>query len=94
LSVKIKENRDKILFWLKEELLAPEEIVDPNAYFNFKIKSGDLWLNVVQNVHFVDSFIVGTKWTLGNNQLNLHKNIMGRFKKDSLLLEFTIHVAE
>ena len=48
MSAKIKENREKILFWLKEEALSPEEIVDPNAYFNFVIKLGDIRLNVIQ----------------------------------------------
>lgn len=84
MSFKIKETKDRVLFWLKEESLSPEEIIDPNGYFNFVITSGDLKLNVIQNSRHIDSLFIGTKWTLGKEQLDLHKNIMDDAKRIAL----------
>jgi hypothetical protein len=84
LSSKVKETRDKVLFWLKEESLSPQEIIDPNAYFNFGITSGDLKLNVVQNSMRIDSLFAATKWTLGKEQLDLHKNVLDDSKRIAL----------
>ncbi len=69
------------MFWLKEESMHPEKIIAPNAYFNIKIKSVDLWLNLVQSVRSIDSFIVATKWTLGKDQIDLYQNKMNKQKR-------------
>ena len=81
MSARIKDAKDKIVIWLKEEFLSPEEIPDPNAYFNVKIKEGDLWLNVVQNSRKIDSLFVGTKWILSRDQLESHKTKMDESKR-------------
>ncbi|MDQ1279269.1 MAG: hypothetical protein QG670_529 [Thermoproteota archaeon] len=74
---KIKEARDRILNWLKEEAFSPQEVNDPNAYFNFGIKVvGGFSLTVVQNVHNLDSIIVATSLFLSPNQISLLKNNM------------------
>jgi hypothetical protein len=81
LSARIKDTKEKILFWLKEESLSPEEVVDPNAYFNIGIKSGDLRLNVVQATRHIDSFFIGTRWSLSKEQVDLHKSKMDESKR-------------
>jgi len=93
LSVKIKEVKDRILFWLKEESMSPEEIVDPHSYFNIGIKLGDgLKLNVVQNSRLIDSLTVATIWTLGDKQLDLHRKAMDDSKRVAYFwdLQFTL----
>lgn len=84
MSARIKETRDKILFWLKEESLSPEEIKDASAYFNFVVTTGDLKLNVVQSSRLIDSLVVASKWTLGKPQLELHRNILDETKRVAL----------
>jgi hypothetical protein len=76
LSTRIKEAKEKVLFWLKEEALSPEDLTDPNAYFNFAITAGDVKMHVAQNSRQIDSLAVGARWTLGTEQIDLHKNIM------------------
>ena len=73
--------------------MSPEEIVDPNAYFNIGIKLEDgLKLNVVQNSRLIDSLIVVTKWTLGDKQLDLHRKAMDDSKRVAYFwdLQFTL----
>src|SRR6266581_1094730 len=93
LSTGIKETKEKILFWLKEEALSPEEIVDPNAYFNFAIMAGDLKMHVAQNSRLIDSLVVGAKWTLGKEQIDLHKNILDDPKKVALYWDLQLMLA-
>lgn len=82
MSEKVKETKEKILNWLKEEGLSPEEIADPNAYYNFGIKvAGGSPLNVIQHVHNIDSILIGTNLVLMPNQINLLKNNMDEKKR-------------
>lgn len=87
MSARINETKDRILFWFKEESLSPEEIVDPNAYFNIGIKSGDLRLNIVQNTRLIDSFIIGTRWILSKEQTDYHTNKMDDSKRIAFFWE-------
>jgi hypothetical protein len=68
-------------FGSRKRALSPEDITDPNAFFNFAITSGDLKMHVVQNSRLIDSLVVVAKWTLGREQIELHKNIMDDSKR-------------
>ncbi len=71
----IKEIKEKILNWLKEEALSPQENADPQAYFNITVKMGNLGCNIVQDVHHADSFFVGANLVFGTEQQILLKGM-------------------
>ena len=75
------EVKEKVLNWLKEEALSPEEVSDPNAYFNFGIKVAGKPLHVVQNVRSLDSIFVGANLVLTPPQLSLLKKNMDEKKR-------------
>ena len=71
MNEKIKEVKKKVLTWLKEEKLSPEEILDPNVHFNFGIKVSGSPLHVVQSVYNSDSIFVAANLILTSMQLDL-----------------------
>ncbi|MGI0014591.1 MAG: DUF2299 family protein [Nitrososphaera sp.] len=76
MSARIKETKDKVLFWLREEGISPEEANDPNAYFNIGLRLGDWGATIFQNLRMIDSISVGSRWILGDEQLKLHKEML------------------
>lgn len=78
---RVKEVKEKVLNWLKEESLSPEEVSDPNAYFNFSIKVAGQPFHIVQNVRSLDSVFVGANLVLTPAQLSLLKNNMNKNKR-------------
>lgn len=81
LSEKVREIKEKVLNWLKEEALSPDEVSDPNAYFNFGIRIANMPFNVVQNVRNLDSIFVGTNIVLSPSQQSLIKDNMDKKKR-------------
>jgi len=75
LSEKIKEIKEKVLTWLKEQAFSPQEMPDANAYFNFGIKVAGHPLHVVQDVRSLDSVFAGANLVLTTPQLSLLKNM-------------------
>jgi hypothetical protein len=80
-SERVGEVREKVLNWLKEEGLSPEEMEDPNAYFNFNVNVGGRPFNVVQNVLSLDSICVTASLVFTPDQLTLLKHKMNKKKK-------------
>jgi len=81
LSEKIKETREKVLNWLKEEAFSPQDMPNANAYFNFGIKVAGNPLHVLQNVRSLDSIFVGANLVLTPPQLSLLKKNMDKKKR-------------
>jgi len=90
LSEKVKETKGKVLDWLKEEAFSPEDVADPNAYFNFSIKVSGSPLHVVQNVRAIDSFFVGANLVLTPAQLDLLKNSMDKKKRQEFFWDLRL----
>ncbi len=81
MSGRVGEVREKVLNWLKEEGLSPEEMEDPNAYFNFNVNVGGRPFNVVQNVLSLDSLFVTANLVFTPDQLTLLENKMNKKKR-------------
>lgn len=90
MSETVRKVREKVLNWLKEEALSPEEVSDPNAYFNFGIKVGGSPLHVVQNVRNLDSILVGGRLVLNQPQLDLLKNKMDKKKRQEFFWDLRL----
>jgi len=82
LSERIKETKEKILGWLKEESLSPEDVADPNAYFNFGVKVSGSPLHVVQSVGAIDGVIVGANLILTPTQMDQLKSMDGKTRQE------------
>lgn len=74
-SESIKDTKEKILNWLKEEALSPQENADPQAYFNITVKMGNMGCNIVQDVRHSDSFFIGANLVFGAEQQTLLKGM-------------------
>lgn len=74
-SDKVKETKERILNWLREEAYSPEENVDPQAYFNISIRVGAWGCNVVQDIRHMDSFFAGANLDLTEEQIALLRRI-------------------
>jgi hypothetical protein len=74
-SERVKETKEKVLNWLKEEAFSPQEISDSQAYFNIGIMVSGSPFHVVQNVHNIDSIFVGANLVLTEDQLKLVKDM-------------------
>jgi len=81
-SEQIKEIKEKILNWLKEEKLQPREISDPNAYFNICITVGGLALHVIQKADQIDSIAVGANLVFTEEQLKLLENMSDKKRQE------------
>jgi hypothetical protein len=93
LDAKVKQTKDRIISWLKEEgLWIPEEIDDPNAWFNLGAKVGDLKLSIVQDKQHPDSIFVGSKWTLSPPQIGTFMEKLNADKKRDLYFELQFQV--
>ncbi len=90
LSERVGEVREKVLNWLKEEGLSPEEMEDPNAYFNFNVNVGGRTFNVVQNVLSLDSIQVAATAVFTPEQLTLLKNKMNKKKRKEYFWDLTL----
>jgi len=90
LSEKVKEIKEKVLVWLKEEAYSPEDVVDPNAFFNFNIKVAGSPLHVVQSVRNIDSVFVGANLVLTPVQLDLLKNNMDKKKRQEFFWDLRL----
>ena len=90
LSERVKEVKEKILSWLKEEAMSPEEMADPNAYFNVKVKVGGLVFHVVQNVRNIDSLFVGGNLVLTPAQLSLLRNNMDEKRRQKFFWDLRL----
>jgi hypothetical protein len=90
-SDKIKETKERILDWLKEETFSPEEKADPQAYYNILCRIGALGCNIVQDVHHMDSFFVATNLILGNEQIVLLKS-MGEGKRKGFFVDLRMNL--
>jgi len=71
LSERIREVGEKILNWLEEEGLSPEEVDDSNAHFNFNVKVAGRPFAIVQNLLSLDSVFVVANLVFTSNQLTL-----------------------
>ena len=89
-SERVKEVKEKILSWLKEEAMSPEELADPNAYFNIKVKVRGLVFHIVQNVRNIDSLFVGGKLVLTPAQLSLLRNNMDEKKRQEFFWDLRL----
>lgn len=78
----IKETKEKIVNWLKEEACSPEEKPDPNTYFNISVKFGKLGCFIVQPVQKRDSLIVAVRLPIPSEQITLLKELNAEKKKD------------
>lgn len=78
----IQEVKNKVYEWLKEEGLSPEELSDPNSYFNFGITIGDNSFNIVQKIDSNDSIFIGTNLVLSNEQTSSLTNISDDKKQE------------
>jgi len=87
---KVKETKEKVLGWLKEEVLSPEEISDPHAFFNFGISVGGLRFHVVQNVRSVDSIFVGGNLVLPEEQSQLLREKMDEKKRQEFFSDLRL----
>jgi hypothetical protein len=81
-SERIKETKERILTWLKEEAFSPEEKVDPQAYFNISSKIGNLGCNISQDVQHIDSFFVAANIVLLEEQLVLLREMDDKKRKE------------
>jgi hypothetical protein len=84
LDAKIKQTKDRIVSWLKEEgLWLQEEVDDPNAWFNIGAKVVDLKLSIVQAKPSLDSIFLASKWTFSQPQLHMfHERLDAEKKRD------------
>jgi len=87
---KVKEIKEKVLAWLKEEAFSPEDVADPNAFFNFNIKVAGSPLHVVQSVRNIDSVFVGANLVLTPAQLDLLKNNMDKKKRQEFFWDLRL----
>lgn len=81
LSQRIREVGEKVLKWLEEEGLSPEEVNDPDAHFNFNVKVAGRPFVVVQNLLSLDSVFVGANLVFTADQLTLLKKKMNKKKR-------------
>jgi len=91
----IKTVENEIVMWLKEEKLNPQSVEDPNAFFNYQIKVGNLFLSVNQNTMFNDSITVSCNLLYTDDQLMLLEGKMDAGSKreyfNKLKTELTLH---
>jgi hypothetical protein len=92
LREKVKEIKEKVLVWLKEEGFSPEDVADPNAFFNFNIKVAGSPLHVVQSVRNIDSVFVGANLILTPAQLDL-LNSMNKKKRQQFFWDLRLALA-
>ena len=90
MSERVKEVKEKVLNWLKEEAFSPEEISDANAYFNFNIKVAGRPLHVLQNVRSIDSIFAGANLVFTPPQLSLLKNSMDKKKRQEFFWDLRL----
>lgn len=74
-SERVKETKEKVLNWLKEEAFSPQEVSDSQAYFNIGITVSGLAFHVVQSVRNIDSIFVGGNLVLTEEQLKLLRDM-------------------
>ena len=70
----INETKLKIVKWLKEESFSPEEVKDPQTFFNIEIRIGQIGLNVVQDLQHKDSIFVGGRLTPPEDLITSFRN--------------------
>jgi len=80
----IKETKEKILSWLKEEALSPRENADPQAHFNITVNRGKVGCNIVQDVAHMDSVFVGANIVFGAKQQALLRGMSAQKINDFL----------
>lgn len=81
LSERIREVGEKVLNWLEEEDLSPEEVNDPDAHFNFNVNFAGRPFVVVQNLLSLDSVFVGANLVFTSDQLTLLEKKMNKKKR-------------
>jgi hypothetical protein len=83
---RIKETKEKILNWLKDEGLSPQENNDPKAYFSISIKFGDMGLGctIFHDIRFPDCLFVAVNLCLPEDRITLYRNMTNQKKNDLL----------
>lgn len=88
---KTSQVKQQILDWLKEEACSPQEQPDPNAYFNFLLRTGNIGSHIIQSVQKIDSFICITRLVVPPEQIALQKG-MGLEGRREFLWEIKMNI--
>ncbi len=94
LSERIREVGEKVLNWLEEEGLSPEEVNDPDAHFNFNVNVAGHPFVVVQNLLSLDSVFVGANLVFTSDQLTLLEKKMNKKKREEYFWDLRMVLLE
>jgi hypothetical protein len=83
---RIKEIKEKVLNWLKEEGYSPQENNDPKAHYNISIKVGSMGLgcSIIHDIRFPDNLFVAVNIRLPEEKITFYKNMTAQKKNDFL----------